>query len=411
MKHALLTGTFAALGVAMSMLTPLAHADQTTLSIWANDEPQSITITLANEFAKLHPDVKVQIRRVGFAALNDETMRAAMSGNGPDIVTIDNPNVAMFAARGALADLSPYLAKSKVIDPAQIYPGPLANATWDHKVYAIPREVNTLALYYNEDMFKAAGLDPDKPPQTWDELYDDAKKLTNASKSIYGLGFSAVGTEEGTFQFLPFIQTTGADWNALNSPGAVRAVQFWQKLVDDKVSSPDTLTRTQSEAAQSFINGNAAMDIDGPWELPGIAKGAKFKWRVALLPVEKTGAQHASALGGLDHAILKTSKNQAVAFQFLEYMHSQQPRQWNEFGLLPPSKNVAAQNPQWPQAYKVFSEQMAYAKPRGPNPDWMQVSKAIYTAMQQTLTHQTDAATAMKNAQADVDKVTKLAQK
>jgi multiple sugar transport system substrate-binding protein len=404
------TTACAVLGVATAMLAavPLAHAaDAQTLSIWANDEPKSITIDMANEFAKLHPEVKVQIRRVGFGALNDETMRAAMAGNGPDIVTIDNPNVAMFASRGALLDLTPLLDKSKIIDTKQIYTGPLENATWDHKVYAIPREVNTLALYYSEDAFKAAGLDPDKPPQTWDELYADAQKLTDASKGVYGLAFSAIGTEEGTFQFLPFIQTADASWNAPNSPGAIRAVQFWQKLIDHKVASPDTLSRTQSEAAASFINGNAAMDIDGPWELPGISKGAKFKWRVALLPVEKAGAPRASALGGLDHAILKSSKNPALAFEFLEYMYSQQPRAWNEFGLLPPSKNAVTKDPQWPEAYKVFSQQMVYARPRGPNPNWMQFSKAIYTAMQQVLTHQADAATAMKNAQADIDKINK----
>ncbi len=86
------------MSVAISLLAPGAHAaDPQTLNIWANDEQKSITIDMANEFAKLHPEIKVQIRRVGFAALNDETMRAAMSGNGPDIVTIDNPNVAMFA--------------------------------------------------------------------------------------------------------------------------------------------------------------------------------------------------------------------------------------------------------------------------------------------------------------------------
>jgi multiple sugar transport system substrate-binding protein len=407
MKRALQAGC-AALSVALSLLAPSAHAaDPQTLNIWANDEQKSITIDMANEFAKLHPEIKVQIRRVGFAALNDETMRAAMSGNGPDIVTIDNPNVAMFAARGALVDLSPFLAKSKVIDPKQIYTGPLENATWDHKVYAIPREVNTLALYYNEDMFKAAGLDPNKPPQTWDELYADAKKLTDNSKGIYGLAFSAIGTEEGTFQFLPFIQQADASWNSLNTPGATRAVQFWQKLIDGKLASPDTLSRTQSEAAASFINANAAMDIDGPWELPGISKGAKFKWRVALLPVEKAGSPRASALGGLDHAILKTSKNPALAFAFLEYMYSQQPRAWNEFGLLPPTKTAVTKDPHWPEAYKVFTEQMVYARPRGPNPDWMQISKAIYTAMQQVLTHQADAATAMKNAQVEVDKVLK----
>ncbi len=205
MKRTLQAGC-AALSVAISLLAPGAHAaDPQTLNIWANDEQKSITIDMANEFAKLHPEIKVQIRRVGFAALNDETMRAAMSGNGPDIVTIDNPNVAMFAARGALVDLSPFLAKSKVIDAKQIYKGPLENATWDNKVYAIPREVNTLALYYNEDLFKAAGLDPDKPPQTWDELYADAKKLTDASKGIYGLA-----TVSHSTQYLPGRARSGA---------------------------------------------------------------------------------------------------------------------------------------------------------------------------------------------------------
>ncbi len=106
---------------------------------------------------------------------------------------------------------------------------------------------------------------------------------------MYGLAFSAVGDEEGVFQFLPFIQATGADWDKLNDPGAARAAAFWQKLLDEKLASPDTLSHRQSEAAATFINGNAAMDINGPWELMAVEKkGAKFKWRVALLPPEKS---------------------------------------------------------------------------------------------------------------------------
>jgi multiple sugar transport system substrate-binding protein len=408
MKRALLMA-FSALGFALAVLAPVPvqpAPDAQTLDVWASDEPKSITMVMANEFAKLHPDIKVRIRRVSFATLNDETMRAAMSGIGPDIVTIDNPNVAMFASRGALVDLTPYLATSKIIDTKQIYTGPLENATWDRKVYAIPREVNTLALYYNEEAFADAGLDPDSPPRTWEQLYADAKKLTSPSKGVYGLAFSAISTEEGTFQFLPFVQTAGANWNSLASPGAIRAAQFWQKLIDGRVASPDTLSRTQSEAAASFINGDAAMAIDGPWELPAISKGAKFKWRVALLPIETAAAPLACALGGLDHAILKTSKNPALAFQFLEYMYSQQPREWNEFGLLPPSRNTALKDPRWPQAYGVFSEQMVYAHPRGPTPNWPQISAAIYTAMQQVLTHQADAPDAMRTAQTKIDKLT-----
>jgi multiple sugar transport system substrate-binding protein len=386
----------AALGLAFSLSCTALHA--ATLSVWAVDEPDNYTEKMAQEFAKLHPDVHLQIRKVGFAALNDETMRAVMSGSMPDVVPIDNPNTAMFASKNALLDLSPYLAKSKVIDTKQIFPGPLKNASWNGKVYAIPRGTNTLALYYNEDMFKAAGLDPNHPPQTWDELYADAKKLTDAQHNVYGLAFSAINNEEGVFQFLPFIQATGADWDKLNDPGAARAAAFWQKLLDAKVASPDTLTHTQSEAAATFINGNAAMNIDGPWELNAVEKGAKFKWRVALLPTEKAGGARASALGEQNHAILRGAKDPDVAFQFLEYMYSQRGRDWNEFGMLPPSKDTNTPNPKWPQAYKAFNEQMEYARARGPNPQWPKVSKAISDAMQSVLTHQAAPTQAMTTA-------------
>ncbi|KPC50454.1 ABC transporter substrate-binding protein [Amantichitinum ursilacus] len=389
----------ATLTLALSSAASLAA----TLSVWAVDEPDNYTEKMAREFAKLHPDIQLQVRKVGFSSLNDEAMRAVMSGNGPDVIPIDNPNTAMFAAKNALLDLTPYLAKSKVIDVKQIYPGPLKNASWNGKVYAIPRGANTLALYYNEDMFKAAGLDPDKPPQSWDELYADAKKLTNAQKNVYGLAFSAVGDEEGVFQFLPFIQATGADWDKLNDPGAARAAAFWQKLLDEKLASPDTLSHRQSEAAATFINSNAAMDINGPWELMAVEKGAKFKWRVALLPPEKAGGTRASALGEQSHAVLRSAKNPQAAFAFLEYMYSQRNRNWNEFGMLPPSKDTVTKDPKWPQAYKTFNEQMQYARPRGPNPQWPKVSKAISTAVQSVLTHQADPKKAMDQAYKTVE--------
>ena len=392
--------------VAAALLIPCAAAyAASTLQIWAVPGQDGYTEQMAKEFGKLHPDVTIDIRKVAFADINDEALRAVMSGTGPDLIPVDNPNTAMFAAKNALLDLTPYLEKSKVIDVKQIFPGPLQNASWGGKVYAMPRGANTLALYYNEDMFKAAGLDPDKPPQTWDELYNTAKKLNNPAKGVYGLAFSALGTEEGTFQFLPFVQAAGADWSKLNDPGAVRAVEFWRKLLDEKLASPDTVSRSQSEAAATFANGNAAMNICGPWELPGFEKNAKFKWRVALLPAEKAGGLHASALGEQNHAILRSAKNPAVAFQFLEYMYSQRARNWNEFGMLSPSKDTTAIDPKWPQAYRVFNEQMKYARPRGPNPNWPQISKAIYTAVQSVLAHQSDATSAMQTAQATVSKV------
>ena len=72
---------------------------------------------------------------------------------------------------------------------------PLESATWDGKYYAVPKATNTIALYYNKDMFRAHGLDPDQPPETWDELVETARTLTDPENNVYGLAFSAKANE------------------------------------------------------------------------------------------------------------------------------------------------------------------------------------------------------------------------
>lgn len=384
-----------------------ARADLVTLQVWALDEPTHYTETLSREFEAKNPDVKVDIKIVNFGDLVNDAVRAVATKTAPDVTMIDNPETAVFSSRDLLLDLTPYVQASKVIHRDDFYPGPLANMSWDGHILAISRGSNTVALYYNADMFKAAGLDPDKPPKTWQDLYDAAKKLTDPAKSRYGLAFSAIATEESTFQFLPFAQTAGGNYDALNAPGSIRALQFWRKLLDEKLASHDVLIWRQNDATGSFIAQNAAMSISGPWELPALQKDAKFDWRVALLPVEKEGSPRVSALGEFNYAAFKSTKHPAEAFRLFEYFVSQAGRNWNEFGMLPSVQNAASKDPKWPAAYAVFTEQMKYARARGPSPVWPLISKAIQTAIQATLTDQTDAKTALETAQKTVDKVLK----
>lgn len=400
MKKAIVLGVIAAISS-----TTGAWADQVTLKVWALDEPTHITETFAKEFEAKNPDIKIDVKLVNFANIVNDSVRAVATGTAPDMVMIDNPEVAMFASHDILTDLTSSVDHSKIMKRDDFFPGPLANSTWKGKIVAIPRGANTIALYYNADAFKEVGLNPDAPPKTWAELYDAAKKLTDPAKHRYGLAFSAIASEESTFQFLPFVQTAGGSFDRLNSDSAVRALEFWQKLIDDKVASRDVLVYRQNDATGQFAAGNAAMSISGPWELPTLQKGAKFDWRVALLPVEKQGAPRASALGEFANAVFKTSKHPAEAFKFLEYVYSQADRNWNEFGMLPANQSATPKDPKWPQAYAVFAEQMKYARGRGPHPLWPQISKAVQTAIQSTLTHQADAKTALTAAQTTIDQV------
>ena len=378
--------------------------DKVTLDLWTIDDPGEYHYVLADEFMKANPDITINVRTVQFEDMVNDLARAVATGSGPDITYIDNPEVALFASRNLLLDLTPYIEKSSVIKVDDIFPGPLASVSYNGGIYGIPRGANTIALYYNADMYREAGLDPDNPPQTWDQLYEAAKALTNPEKNVYGIAFSAVATEEGTFQFLPWLQMTGGDYDNVATEGGARALNVWKKLLDERLASPDTLIRGQFDSTGTFNTGNAAMSISGPWELPRMSAEAKFDYRAALLPIPEEGATRASALGEGDNVILANSDNPEEAFKFVEFLYAQMPRVWNEFGYLPAS-NVEVAEPNNAAIYSVFAESMKYARNRGPHPEWPRISQAIQQAIQSTLTGQSDAETALATAQQSINGV------
>ncbi|RYH04423.1 sugar ABC transporter substrate-binding protein [Salipiger sp. IMCC34102] len=391
-------------GTAAIAASPAFAQEQVELDLWTIDDPGEYHYVMAEEYMAANPEVTINLRTVQFPDMVNDLARAIATGDSPDITYIDNPEVALFASRGLLMDLSPYIEASDIVNAEDIFPGPLASVSYDGGIYGIPRGANTIALYYNADMFEAAGLDPDAPPQTWDELYEAAKVLTKPEDNVYGLAFSANGNEEGTFQFLPWVQMTGGDYDNIATPGAERALTLWKAFIDERLASPDTLIRGQWDSTGTFNAGNAAMSISGPWEIPRMSEEAQFDWRVALLPVPDTEAERASALGEGDNVILANTDEPEAAFAFLEFLYDNMDRVWNEFGYLPASE-VEVVDPKFPEAYAVFEESMQYARNRGPSPDWPQISKAVQTAIQSALTGQATPADALAEAQETISDV------
>ncbi len=382
-------GALALAGVSLFGLA--AKAEDVTLTLWSLDKDIQPAPNLVKEFNALNNGIKIEYRLIQFDDVVTEAMRAYATGQAPDIIAVDNPEHAMFASRGAFLDLTDMIAKSSVIKTDNYFPGPLKSVEWDGKYFGIPKATNTIALYYNKDMFKAKGLDPNKPPQTWDELVADARKLTDPAKNVYGLAFSAKANEEGTFQFLPWAQMGGGSYEHINADGAVKALDTWKTIMDEKLASPDTLTRGQWDSTGTFNSGNAAMAISGPWELDRMMKEAKFDWGVTLLPVPQEGAERSSAMGDFNWAVFASTKHPAEAFKALEFFASQDEKMFKNYGQLPARSDItipATGEKLKDEALQVFIEQLKYAKPRGPHPQWPKISKAIQDAIQAALTGQ-----------------------
>ena len=109
---------------------------------------------------------RVDSRLVPANQLVAELIKAIATGSVPDLVTLDNPVVASFSAQGSLLDLTDRVGKSTLIKPDVYFKGPWASGIWKSRIFAVPRDANTLALCYNADMFRAKGLDPAAPPKT-----------------------------------------------------------------------------------------------------------------------------------------------------------------------------------------------------------------------------------------------------
>ncbi|KKB79943.1 ABC transporter substrate-binding protein [Devosia soli] len=389
---------------AMTLASP-AFA-QVTLKIWSIDGVDRVGIadTFSKEFDEANDDIVVEYRAVPFDDLVQETLRAFATGNAPDIVSFDNPDFALFSSRGAMLDITDRVANSSVIKEANYFEGPLNSVKWDGKLFGIPKYTDTIGVFYNKDLFAKAGIT--EPPKTWAQLAEYAEKLTDPANNVYGVTFSARAGEEGTFQFLPIIQMSGGGYDKVNTEGAAQVLDLWKGLIDKGYASRDVLSLGQWDSTGVFNSGNAAMAISGPWEVDRMSEDAKFDWGVALLPTITEGGERSSALGGFDWGIMSTTQHPDEAFRALEYFAAQDNRIFEEFGSIPARSDIdlpVTGNEKKDAALKVFLDQLQYAQPRGPHPEWQKISKAIYDAEQAALTGQMSSMDALNQAQATID--------
>jgi multiple sugar transport system substrate-binding protein len=391
--------------IALVLSTSLASAEPKTVTLWHvfNLDTDMIHGGI-KAFNESQSEYRVEARILPGPQIAPELIKSIAAGAPPDLVTLDNPVVASFSAEGTLTDLTDRVAKSTLVKPDIYLKGPWASILWKGRIFGVPRDANTIALYYNADMFKAKGLDPDKPPKTWAELRTYAEKLRDSAKGVYGFGFCATQSDEGVFQWLPFLYQNGGEIDKLDQPVAAEALQFWVDLVKSDLVTKDVLNMRQYEVANTFMAGGTAMVLGGPWELPRMQTEAKFDWRLALMPIKDEAKNiRASSLGGYDYVVPKGAKEVEGAFKFIEFMSQQDilKNGWKT-GRLPPRTDIEVPNPQWPQAYAMYHEQVKTARARGPHPQWPDISRAMQTAIQEALTGAKPADAALKDAAAKI---------
>lgn len=313
--------------------------------------------------------------------------------NLPDIALVDNPKVSTLAEAGLLTTTA-----DNGLDVSNIEENILSAGEVDGEVYGVPVGANTLGLYYNPEVLAAAGVDIASVTD-FGSLTDALTKVVAAGKK--GITFSAVGTEEGTFQFLPWFWGAGADLTALDSPEAVASLELWTNWVNDGLAPNSVLQNTQGTSWDEFLTGEYAFAENGSW-FKSAADDAGFK---SIQVPGLDGSVAPAPTGGefITIPIQKDESRYETSIQIVECL-TEGNTGADALGYVAPTAEGQAAQLEADPTLEGWITAVGDAKPRTSDnlgTDYPVISEQLFTAVQNALSGASSPADALAKAQAD----------
>ncbi|HHW49486.1 MAG TPA: extracellular solute-binding protein [Clostridiaceae bacterium] len=296
---------------------------------------------------KKFPGITINYVDKGWAdVLRENLMLATMGGNSPD-VGVGEDFIPEFARIGALTELPQEMAK----DLAE---GPISAAWHDGKLYAVASMTGVLGLVYNKDVLHKAGLTENDIPKTWDEWLDVSRKITEAGKGeFYG---TVVQNNQlgGTFRIIPFIRQLGGDYTTpdwskvtFNTPEVLKALTFLREL--SKTAPPGSTSLNDEGALYVMVNtGKVCFYVNGPWFIAwSKSQTPAGNIGYAPLPLPEGGKRANVIIGNTLWYVLKQSKNQEAAIEFVRILASREYQEKMSVATSRLPANIeAAKNPE-----------------------------------------------------------------
>jgi sn-glycerol 3-phosphate transport system substrate-binding protein len=381
---------------------------------------------LIAQFDKEHPDINVTAVYTGsYDDTNLKTRAAIQAGHPPGAVIMSANFIREYAINNDAMPLDDLIAKDGQTPAqfmAEFWPALKVNATEQGHVYGVPFQNSTPLLYYSVDAFKDAGLDPDKPPVTWQDWVDDLKKLVKRDGSAttrWGLMFP------GTYDYLGWITSGLAMSNGgqyynpgyggevyYTAPSTVGAVQLIDDFVHKWRVMPEGVTDANA-VTTAFFQGRAAMMVLSTGSLSFVRENMKTPYRTAFMP---RNIDNAAPIGGASLIIPRgnSPERQAAAWTLIKWLVSPEVAGgWSRFtGYfspriaaydLPDMKSYMAQHPN----ATVALDQLTYARGWFDTYNTVAVRKALEDGVQAVLSGKATPEAAMAAAQKQADELMK----
>ncbi len=373
---------------------------------------------LVKEFNESQKDIEVT---AVYAGNYDQTMQKAqtafMSGNPPEIAILRTTSVLNLIDMKAIVPLDDFIKQAGGESYlGDFYPAFIDSVRRNGKIWGIPYQVSTPLFYYNKEMLKEAGLDPDRPPEDWNSLVISADKLTkrDASGNVirYGLGFP----DDNQWMLQSWALTNGGDLADetgtqvfFNTTPVIESLQMWVKLVHEKQVA--IRHRAYGKLASDFIAGQVAMMYNSTGSLSFVRKSAKFDFGVSYLPKNK---RNAVPLGGAHLFVFQQSSDekQKASWEFIHWLSSpENAAKWSiQSGYIAPRRSAMETQVmkeyvrEFPEAL-IALKQVEFSYPWWTVYEWDKVTKSLETQLANAVDGKVTAEQAMAEAQKEAEEI------
>lgn len=331
MKKFLLFGTLIFLCLSFAVFYNPQKNTKTTVQFasWGSQSEISFILPLIKEFEKNNPDIKIEFLHIPQNYFQKIHLLFA-SSLAPDVVFVNNYYAPKYIKANLFEDLTPYINQNEYFEKA------VKNFTYKGKIYAIPRDISDVVIYYNKDLFKQNKIKYPASDWTIDEYLEIAKKLSKDTNNdglndLWGTSF-----ETDFIFWLPFVlsnggQFMGKDQNTLN------IIKFYTDIANKYNAAPKKFQSSSLTMAQLFLQQKIAMQISGRWLVPKYRQEAGFDWDIVQFPKGKKGSIVNIDASG--YAISKSSKHKKEALRFIKFMSSEKSlEKLSQSGLIVPAR-------------------------------------------------------------------------
>jgi len=365
------------------------------------------TPAIVKKFEDKHPNIKINVQSFPDNGMSDKYLMALKQKNGPDLVNMAVDWVTPFATTRGLVPLDDFIKKDNV-DLNDFYEGAISVTKVEDKMYALPYRSETHGLIYNKKLFEAAGLDPSKGPENWNEVLEMAQKITKGD--TYGIALPGTNVGNVTTQLFNMIQSNGGSIlnedntkSMLTEPAALEMVKQYVELFTKHKVVPNSMMQNDGVANRTlFANDKIGMYMTGIYDIdPIIQANPQAQLGVTMVPANK---DRKTILGGWAVGITTASKNQEAAWEFINFIT--QPDISAEYSVTFSARKSAASNPKYQDPLvKPLLEAISYAQPLPQIPQWTQIKQIVFDNLQGALSGKTSTEDAMAAASKAIDEI------